>query len=194
MTVDIWLISDLHFSHNNIIKFLSKNPEKKGQLMRPGFRDIHHHNQHLCDRINSVVKPQDHVWHGGDFGKPEILQNLNGKWRNILGNHDEFKYMRKVTRFEKIEAWRRWNIDGVKFVQTHFPIYMSLWNPKDSSDPANPESRSYLFNVHGHLHDLIIRKENGQPDPRYLNISVECLKDYTPVHIEEIAKTLKVRK
>jgi calcineurin-like phosphoesterase family protein len=171
---DIWLISDLHLGHKNIITFTGVN----GGLMRPGFRDIHHHNKFITDRINSTINPQDHVWHGGDFGDPQLVKHMHGHWRNILGNHDTYKYLKKVPRFEKVEAWRKWNIDGVQFVHTHFPIHMT-------ADQV-PGKRSYQFNVHGHIHDKTIMI-NNQPDLRYLNVCVEQL-DYTPIHIEDVVK------
>jgi calcineurin-like phosphoesterase family protein len=52
--------------------------------------------------------------------------------------------------------------------------------------------RRYKFNVHGHLHANRI-DAGPRADVRYLNISVECLNDYTPIHVEEVARILKKR-
>lgn len=184
MSKNIWLISDHHLSHKNIIKFESKL--RPGELMRPGFRDIHHHNKFLTECHNSVVKTQDHVWLGGDFGDPECAKHLNGHLRLILGNHDVDKQkIMKTGRFEKVAAWRRWNIGGVSFVHTHFPLYMP--------NSINSElDRGYNFNVHGHIHEFTIRLSNGLPDPRYLNVCVEQLQ-YVPINIEDVAAILKKR-
>lgn len=230
MAADIWLISDTHFSHKNIIKFTDKdgvhirlrpvfntkdnfhdimgvtggvfNPD----AMRP-FNDIHEHNQYLTEKWNNVVKPQDHVWHGGDFGDFRCKRHLNGVINLIVGNHDEdFQHYvngettqemieyenpkgypkKKISSklhhgFKKIRAWRYWDVAGIKFIQTHFPIYM-----------GEDGVRKYQFNVHGHTHGNRI-DVGPKRDMRYYNISVECLDDYTPIHIEEVAKILKKR-
>ena len=52
--------------------------------------------------------------------------------------------------------------------------------------PMHPECMSRARgNVHGHLH------ANTIPDPRYLNVSVECV-DYTPVSFDTARERLKL--
>ncbi len=164
--VDIWFISDTHFSHSNILKFT----DKKGNLIRPGFTDVHHMNEHMIEKWNSVVKPGDKIYHLGDFGfttnVEKIISRLHGKKRLILGNHDDIKKNQLYLYFEKIQMWRIFK--EFNFVASHVPIH--------------PDSfRMVEYNVHGHTH------VNNLPDKRYFNVSVEQL-DYTPIHIEELAK------
>ena len=81
----IFYTSDTHFQHDRIIE-LSNRP----------FRDVAEMDDTLIRNWNSVVGPQDIVWHLGDFslklGQTErlawIFHELAGIKRLILGNHD----------------------------------------------------------------------------------------------------------
>src|ERR1041385_7153975 len=104
---DIWFISDHHFFHENILKFVGDD----GARIRPEFATVDEMNWYMVDRWNSVVKPQDKVWHLGDvaFKTTEradeidhLLSQLHGHKRMLVGNHDNLKapFLR---HFEKIE-------------------------------------------------------------------------------------------
>ena len=60
--------SDTHFGHNNIIKFC-KRPWKTTEEM----------NEALIERWNSVVKPDDIVFHLGDFAFA-----ANSRWKDCI--------------------------------------------------------------------------------------------------------------
>ena len=85
--VNIWFTSDTHFNHNNIIRFCN----------RP-WNTVEEMDKALIENWNSVVKPDDIVFHLGDFAfAPNskwktLLQALNGKIYLIVGNHDEIRY------------------------------------------------------------------------------------------------------
>jgi len=164
---DVWVISDTHFSHHNIVH--------KFQPTRP-FDDVDHMNEMLIENWNKVVKPGDKVYHLGDvlFGQkekfPPIWTRLNGKKRLVVGNHDDVKYLAAGNFFEKIMLWR-W-FDNLLF--THVPVHLS----------AIKEARggvSESINVHGHTHF------NGSPEGPYKSVCVELI-NYTPIHVEELKK------
>ncbi len=55
--------------------------------------------------------------------------------------------------------------------------------------PVHPESLArWGFNIHGHLHTNRVLLANGSVDKRYLNVSVESLKNYIPISLEEALK------
>ena len=79
----LYVTSDTHFNHKNIIKYCN----------RP-FNDVYEMNETLINNWNSVVTPEDIIYHLGDFGfgtkeeLQEIFDRLNGYKYLIMGNHD----------------------------------------------------------------------------------------------------------
>lgn len=160
---NIFIVSDTHFHHANMLKFT----DQYGNRVRT-FDDVNHMNEHMVERWNSVVRPQDKVYHLGDvaLGKDnlDILDRLNGHKRLVRGNHDIYNTGLYLKYFDEVYGSRV--LDHMIF--THIPIH--------------PESLSrFTGNVHGHIHE---RPEFG---PRYFNASVERI-DYTPISIEDIKK------
>ncbi|MBY5684860.1 hypothetical protein HFO32_22310 [Rhizobium leguminosarum] len=76
-----YFTGDTHFQHPLMLKF------------RP-FTTTDEMDRHLIDAWNSVVRTEDIVWHLGDFAAgddkrtAQIFQQLRGRKRLILGNHD----------------------------------------------------------------------------------------------------------
>jgi calcineurin-like phosphoesterase family protein len=79
----IWFTSDLHLGHANII-----------ELCHRPFKDIDDMNAKLIANWNSRVKPEDTVFHLGDFcyrnasNFKNYNKQLNGNKVWIAGNHD----------------------------------------------------------------------------------------------------------
>ncbi len=178
---NIWVISDTHFFHENILKFKDST---SGELIRPGFKDITHMNEYILDKWNSVVKPGDKVYHLGDvfFGaKDEFTQffnRLNGSKRLIVGNHDNIKFLARGNFFQKIQMWRMFPEYNLLF--THLPVH-----PSSLRRGAPTDDVPTMTNVHGHIH------QNSSPEGKYINVSVEALDDYTPIHIDELMQRAK---
>lgn len=165
---DIWVISDTHFSHQNILKFTDKD----GELVR-SFDDVNHMNQTMIDNWNRVVKPGDKVYHLGDvfFGDKEKFKSLwprlNGSKRLVVGNHDDIKFLSSGGFFQKVMMWRVFRDHGL--LLTHTPQHPA----------ALTGGRKDLLNVHGHIH------QNKSPEGPYKCVCVEQT-NYTPVHIEDL--------
>lgn len=159
----IFLTSDHHFGHANILKFTGLN----GQRIRPEFDTVCQMNEFMIEQWNSVVTPQDHVYHLGDVVMSghflPIIQKLNGHKRLILGNHDR-EDMGKYRKagFQKIFGSRLHE----RVLMTHFPVH-----------PAHLGKA--LVNAHGHIH------EKESPTGPYVNVSVERW-NYTPIPIEKV--------
>ena len=167
MVREKWFTSDTHFCHRNIIKFCE----------RP-FANVDEMNEALVNNWNSVVGPNDYVYHLGDWfvggndrERNEILWSLNGKIRFIVGNHDEalLKSKSSLNRFEKILYWKGFKEHN--FTATHVPHELK-------------RLRDGAFNVHGHIHN------NVEEDLHYLNVCVE-VRNYTPVHISQIISEIE---
>lgn len=176
MTKNIWIISDTHFGHENIIKYCN----------RP-FANAKEMDEKLLDNWNSVVKPGDKVYHLGDvfMGDKEnfkkLWPKLNGSKRLIVGNHDDIKFLSSGGFFHKVMMWRMFPEFGL--LLTHVPVHPSNKNilVKEGSYKEGDvgTERKSLLNVHGHIH------QNPSPDETYKNVSVEQI-NYTPINIEEL--------
>lgn len=178
---DIWVISDTHFNHNNLLTL----KDLQGNLVRGHlFSSSKEMDDYMIEKWNSVVKPTDTVYHLGDvfFGDREyfetIWKKLNGEKRLIVGNHDDIRYLSSNNFFSKIGLWRMFPEFGI--VMSHVPLHQSssmYYGSKDSGTLlAEPIQ---LINIHGHLH------QNASPNGSYINVCVEMI-DYTPVNIEEL--------
>lgn len=162
---NLFLISDTHFSHANILSFLRED----GSHVR-NFSSVEEMDEHMVEKWNSVVRPPDHVYHLGDVvmhkSKMGILGRLNGRKRLILGNHEEVKMAQYIPYFQKIQSSHQ--LDNL--LLTHIPVHPLSLPPK------------LLANVHGHVHNSVPSLHFGS---RYFNISAEVL-DYTPISLEEL--------
>ncbi len=187
---DIWFASDHHFNHANVLTFL----DEKGELIRPGFKDIDHMNEYFIEKHNSVVKPGDKVYFGGDVGRRSapLLRRMNGRKRLIMGNHDDLLNKEDLACFEKVLAWRFIGHLRRRFVISHFPLHPDSFiyrgMDRKGNERAHVEKEDFTFNVHGHLHE---KKIEGPDSYLYLSICMEKLKDYTPMHIEEVLSELE---
>ena len=161
---DIWIVSDTHFGHENMLRFTHTD----GTLIRGNrFSSVEDMDEHMIERWNSVVRPGDKVYHLGDVFVDDghkALKRLNGHKRLILGNHDNIKSPYLYNSFNKIMMWRQF--PEFNCVLSHTPLH---------------ESSMFKigYNLHGHIH------QHASPSARHINCCVE-VQDYTPRHIEEL--------
>lgn len=179
---DLWLISDTHFFHENILSF---RDSKTGNLVRPGFDSVTHMNECMVENWNSVVKDGDIVYHLGDlaFGDdgqlPALMAKLKGSKRLIAGNHDNVKRIARQGFFKKIQVWRMFPEYNLLF--SHIPIHPSSLR----RGPPGDENAQIMTNVIGHIH------QNPAPRGPYQCVCVEQI-NYTPIHIEDVAKNARI--
>lgn len=164
-----WFISDTHFFHTNILKFMHGE-----QRLRKEFQSLDEMHNTIVKNWNARVGKNDYVYHLGDvtfqYHKPfsELMFSLNGSKRLIVGNHDKLKQDGLTKCFDKIELWKGFKEHD--FTCTHIPARLDCL-------------RDGTFNVHGHTH------ANHQQDKKYINVCVE-VRNYTPVHLDEILKEI----
>ena len=173
MSRDIWVVSDTHFGHANILNFTDSNT---GLKVRPEFDTVEQMNECMIENWNSVVKQGDIVYHLGDvlFGDKENFKvmwpKLKGSKRLIVGNHDDIPFLASGGFFKKVLMWRMFPEFGL--LMSHVPLHEnSLWRGKDQD--------KQMVNVHGHIH------QNPSPEGPYKCVCVEQI-NYTPVNIEEL--------
>lgn len=163
--------SDTHFGHTNIIKYCN----------RP-FTCADEMDEAMIKNWNSVVQPQDTIYHLGDFGFvhadkiAKVLKRLNGKKIFIMGNHD--KQMRDPSIrgfFEEMTNYKEIYIrNKQKVVLCHYPF--ASWNGSFHGS----------YHLHGHTHN------NYHSPMRVLDVGVDCW-NYTPVSYDEIEREMEKR-
>lgn len=162
----IYLTSDLHFLHTNIIRYCA----------RP-YANIEEMTGKLIAGWNSVVTQNDTVYFLGDFtfsNDPivvdRIFNSLMGKKFLIFGNHE-------TTATLKLPWCGRYDIfdlkyNGMFFVLCHYPFLS--WK----------HSNHGSVNLHGHIHSKVAL---GTPTVRRIDVGVDAW-DYKPVSIDKIVE------
>ena len=137
----IWFTGDHHFNHKNIIKYCK----------RP-FVDVEEMNTVMIERWNEVVKPEDVVYHLGDFSFHKygvFRRQLNGNIHLILGNHD--KHTKKYAVREQFGYITQQYM--VKSVEPHIFLShykMCVWD----------QSHHGTWHLYGHSHGQSNEKNN----------------------------------
>lgn len=135
--MSVFVTSDTHYFHANIIKYCS----------RP-FETVDDMNATLIANWNATVAPTDIVYHLGDvsFGSVDntitILNQLNGKIHLISGNHDSRK-VKSLSRWSSVQEYLSVICGSKQIVMFHYPI--EEWDGKHRG--------SYHF--HGHCHGAL---------------------------------------
>lgn len=159
-TGNVWFTGCTHFGHSNIIN-LAKRP----------FADVREMDMMLVDNWNRIVKPEDAVFHLGDFAwsrHSDYLPKLNGNMMQIRGNHDHGVPWASVPYLELVSR------DHPSLVLFHYPI--EEWNGWWRG--------SIHLHCHTHQHQKITGKNR-------VNVSVEAWK-YAPVSLAEVVEQARV--
>jgi calcineurin-like phosphoesterase family protein len=164
---NIFLASDHHLGHANIITFKDRNDS----IIR-NFNSIEEHDEHIIEQHNKVVGISDRIYYLGDvlFSKKHLhlLSRMQGRKVLIKGNHDKLDLKDYLPYFDDIRGSHQ--LSGM--VLTHIPVH--------------PDSLSrWSFNIHGHLHQNNVMLPSGELDNRYFNVSLEQI-NYTPISLEGI--------
>lgn len=163
---DIWFTSDSHYSHSRIL-----------ELGRFQFKTIEEHDATLIANWNSVVKPEDTVWHLGDFSMGgtflEHFEKLNGKIHICLGNHDHRAFLNKE-RFASYWDYKQLKIGKYHLTLCHYAMRTFLFSEKE-----------FGFSLHGHSHGHL--KED--PTIRSLDVGVDCW-NYFPISFEQVKEAM----
>jgi calcineurin-like phosphoesterase family protein len=173
----VFLVSDTHFGHAGVCRFLRDD----GTKLRP-WDDPAEMDEAMVKAWNETVRPKDKVYHLGDVvinrKALAILDRLNGDKVLIKGNHDIFKLEDYTKYFRDIRSYHVMN----GMILSHIPVH---------------ESALYRFgtNIHGHLHsnrvmipDTYLRRQIV--DARYQCVCVEQT-DFRPILLEDVFKRIR---
>lgn len=165
-----WIISDLHLGHSKIMDYSPK------RLGTDGKESIQEHDAILEVRWNSTVKPNDVVYVLGDVAfTSEALQkfkNWHGKKILVRGNHDD--------KDEQLYRDIFYKIHGIIKINR-------VWL---SHAPIHPAELRGCPNVHGHVHENIIRGQYNIADKRYRAVCIEQNKGW-PENFDRVLNEVK---
>lgn len=148
---NLFFTSDTHFGSKRTLE-LSKRP----------FMSVEEMDMVMINNWNSVVKPNDYVYHLGDFGDYSVLDKLNGQVSLILGNYE----IGESTK-DGLENFR---LDLIKkgFKKVHQNFYYQL-KKEDTNltvehiylnhEPLTADKTK--FNLFGHIHSRQMCKRYG---------------------------------
>lgn len=180
----VWLVSDTHFGHSGVCRFLRSDGTKLRPWDNPDEMD-----EAMVKLWNDRVRPNDKVYHLGDVVINRrclsTLARLNGDKILIKGNHDIFKLHDYTAYFRDIRSYHVMN----GMILSHVPVH-------------NESIARFGTNIHGHLHANRVMKPRGvdartgdilysdQFDPRYFCVCVEHT-DFAPVLFEDVVNKIK---
>ena len=174
----IYLTSDLHLCHNNI---LTIEPEA-----RP-FRNIEEHDSTLIDNWNKTISPIDEVYVVGDFimGEAEnverIIPRLNGKEIHLIrGNHDTDSKCKKYEELGiSVSDIKCIQYKGLYFILCHFPIQnLDFWKMVTGRRNANS-----TFLCYGHVHSYAPEGFHKETGTYHIGVNTNNL---YPISLEKI--------
>lgn len=191
----LWFTSDLHFGHDNIIKYCH----------RP-FANAVEMNRTIINNINERVGCNDDLFILGDFvvskGQPkelalEMFNAINCPHKHLVkGNHDRSRDIKNLSwekyYTEPVEFWEYWNRDSLEYET--FPIHLVLSHKpfRDKLEKSNGRHEedmldrnvryNHYLSLHGHIHNY--QAKTGRLS---IDVGVDAW-NYCPVSINQIMK------
>jgi calcineurin-like phosphoesterase family protein len=160
----VFFTSDTHFGDHRVLNLYP----------RP-FGSVAEMDAALVTKWNDVVRPQDEVWHLGDFARTaaraaDIFDQLHGRKHLILGNNDPPAVAQ--LGWESVGPYAELEVDGVRLILCHYPF--RSWNGMHRG----------AVNLHGHSHGRL------KPLPRQFDVGVD-IRHFQPIHLQALLPRAK---
>lgn len=143
--------ADTHFGHAGALS-----------LYRRPFSSVAEMNAAMVERWNETVRPEDEVWHLGDFAlrtpaatAADLLRALHGHKHLVTGNNDPADIV-ALTEWRSVQAYAEIVEDGIRLVLCHYAF--RTWNGMAKG----------ALNLHGHSHGRL------KPLPRQKDVGVDA--------------------
>lgn len=160
--MQLFFTSDTHFSHERII-----------QLCNRPFSSIEEMDEKIIENWNDVVKPNDTIYHLGDFSfnkekkDSHFLHRLNGKKHLIKGNHDKQPSIKDG--WSSINDYLKIKFNKKRIILCHYPL--REWDGFFSG----------AWHLYGHVHGKLSPLENTKS----ADVGVDVC-NYYPISFEEL--------
>ena len=173
---NLWLTSDLHLFHSNIIKYCN----------RP-YSNCFNMNKDIIDTINKKVHQDDLLINLGDIGFNSVkyitdeLSKINCDQIFVSGNHDKKSLINAL--IEKYIVFEKQTILNVYFNDVHYKVHLAH-NPDDIQ--YNDEKNNIF--LYGHLHDKEVKNK------RFNQMNIGWDQFGRPIELKEIINIIKQNK
>ncbi|HEX3994141.1 MAG TPA: metallophosphoesterase family protein [Acetobacteraceae bacterium] len=168
--MSVYFTSDHHFGHSGA-----------RSLYRRPFASVADMDRQMIVRWNSVVEPQDEVWHLGDFAVHQtrdrvgsLLNDLHGQKHLIAGNNDDAA-VTDCAGWKSVQSYAEVTVDEARLVLCHYPF--RTWRDMGRGS----------INLHGHSHGRL------KPQPRQFDVGVDAW-DFRPVQLVELVDKARARR
>jgi calcineurin-like phosphoesterase family protein len=169
-TMSVYFTSDHHFGHSGA-----------RSLYRRPFASVADMDRQMIARWNSVVEPQDEVWHLGDFAVRQtrdrvssLLNDLHGQKHLIAGNNDDAT-VTDCAGWKSVQPYAEVTVGETTLVLCHYPF--RTWRDMGKG----------WINLHGHSHGRL------KPQPRQVDVGVDAW-DFRPVQLIELIDKARARR
>jgi len=111
-------------------------------------------HSYIDDRILEYAKNADEIWHAGDFGNLEVIDELKkvGKLRGVFGNIDDAKIRAEFPEIAIFEC------EKVKIFMIHIGGYPHKYAPK-VKEKLKEEKPQIFISGHSHILKVMYDKE-----------------------------------
>lgn len=173
---NLWLTSDLHLFHSNIIKYCN----------RP-YSNCFSMNKDIIDTINKKVHQDDLLINLGDIGFNSVkyiideLSKINCDQIFVSGNHDRKSLINAL--IEKYIVFEKQTILNVYFNDVHYKVHLAH-NPDDIQ--YNYEKNNIF--LYGHLHDKEVENK------RFNQMNIGWDQFGRPIELKEIINIITQNK
>ena len=198
-TGKIWVTSDTHFHHKNIVKGCSEwvvqEPESSHRIQKVrNFKSLEEHDNQLITNFNKLIAEDDILYHLGDwsFGGIESIWNFRKMLRCrtihlIYGNHDEkIEADRELPNtgelrsaqslFNSVAHYKEITINKQKICMSHYS--MRVWN----------KAHKGAIMLYGHSHGTLPEETNRKS----MDVGVDT-NDLKPYLLNDIIEKLNKR-
>jgi calcineurin-like phosphoesterase family protein len=161
----VFFTSDTHFGDHRVLNIWRRPYGSVGEM-----------NEAIIARWNARVRPDDEIWHLGDFAAgmrsaPEMLARLRGRKHLVTGNNDGPEV--GELPWTSVQAYAELTVDGTMLVLCHYPF--RTWNRINRGS----------VNLHGHSHGRL------SPMKGQFDVGVDA-QAFQPVTLSELLGKARV--
>jgi calcineurin-like phosphoesterase family protein len=168
--MSVYFTSDHHFGHSGA-----------RSLYRRPFASVAEMDRQMIERWNSIIKPDDEVWHLGDFAVRQsserlasLLNELHGQKHLVAGNNDDAA-VTTCAGWKTVQSYAELTFDGTRLILCHYPF--RTWRDMGRNS----------IDLHGHSHGRL------KPLPRQFDVGVDVW-NFRPVQLTELLGNATTRR